>query len=517
MIVRKKLSHQHFSLMESEMHRKIKGAVWQPNKLYMEFNPDGNDREACVSLFEIEEQNLKATHHCTAVEGGECCWHIAAAHRLLEEMFAEQLSTTDIVVYSRNISYPPPGGKDCTHLLIGVKGSFSKLTPHGILENQKTAKGFRVTNARVESGGEQGGKVISFNRTDRAADNSNTLVEHDDDRWLLSLNLHPVILDRVLSFRKAQRKLLKDRPDALKRIPNLGGVEPEKSSLAKIIDPEEMDSVKIVNYYGEPAIVEEALTPLLFKKSWHPVLLTGNASTGKTVLAYFLARILMLPVTVLSGTMDTNEEKLIGFRDIKPKEEGKFVTVHVPGALLEAIQEGGMLIFNEINVALPEVLSILNDILDWQKRTYVTGVGEVRVAENFRLVATMNPGYIGTTELNLAFSSRFHHMEISYPSGEVLKKIIMEEVESEEEVSGEELDDMIMPLIKIYGRLKQRVESGELDQEVLSIRSFIRAALNLIIRGREGRQIVYNCLSSGVRDENSRQIIKDIVEAFSFE
>lgn len=503
MIKTKKLSHEHFSIMDREIQKSLIGAVWQENKLYIEFESEINE-EPYVSLFEADEDNnIRSTHRCISVEGGKCCWHLAVAHKLLEALLAKTVSTTDIAVNLRNISYPPPGGKDCTGLITEKRKNFTKLVPDGVWHEKQIQR---------ETAPKEDPAVISLNKNKKAK-KANNSPEHEDDRWLFSLNLAPAVLERVLGFRGRQRQLLKNRKDALKRVPNLGGDDPVRASMACFVDPEGLNNIKRISYFGDEGKVEESLTPLLFHENWNPVLLTGNTSTGKTVLAYFLARILMLPVTVLSGTLDTNEEKLIGFRDIKPLDGSRFVTVHVPGALLEAIKQGDMLIFNEINIALPEVLSILNDILDWQKRTYVSGVGEIKVAENFRLTATMNPGYVGTTELNLAFSSRFHHVDIKYPSKEVLKDIIMEEAGTEELKVPPEV---VTPLVKIYDCLRQRVESGELDQEVLSIRSFIRAALNIIIRDGDRHTIVFNCLVSGVRDENSRQIIKDITEAFSF-
>jgi len=81
------------------------------------------------------------------------------------------------------------------------------------------------------------------------------------------------------------------------------------------------------------------------------------------------------------------------------------------GILTEGIHKGWWFVADEINMALPEILTCLNSILD-------DGCGLVLAEKDgelvlkhkdFRLFATMNPSdeYTGTKELNKALLSRF--------------------------------------------------------------------------------------------------------------
>jgi len=83
----------------------------------------------------------------------------------------------------------------------------------------------------------------------------------------------------------------------------------------------------------------------------------------------------------------------------------------VDGVLVESLKNGYWLVLDELNSALPEVLFLLQSLLDDDKFIVLAEKnGEiVRPHSNFRLFATMNPAgnYTGTNDLNRALLSRF--------------------------------------------------------------------------------------------------------------
>ena len=92
----------------------------------------------------------------------------------------------------------------------------------------------------------------------------------------------------------------------------------------------------------------------------------------------------------------------------------------VPREVLQAMDEGRVLILDEMNAIGMEHLVSLNDLLQHHvgEEAYVTGYGRVRISDGFGVIATGNLGredlYTGTEEMNAAFLSRFHSFEYSY-------------------------------------------------------------------------------------------------------
>ena len=163
---------------------------------------------------------------------------------------------------------------------------------------------------------------------------------------------------------------------------------------------------------------------LLGAKKEMPVLLQGHAGVGKTSIIKWLAQQTGNAYyrVQLNGTVDT--DMFVGKWVLK---NGNMEWLD--GALTKAMKQGAFLVLEEINVCLPEILFVLNQVLDDDKMLILEDKdGEiVRPHKDFRLFATMNPtdDYTGTKELNKALVDRFPIMiNIGYPSKETEKKII---------------------------------------------------------------------------------------------
>lgn len=137
-----------------------------------------------------------------------------------------------------------------------------------------------------------------------------------------------------------------------------------------------------------------------------PALLVGETGTGKTSFIRDLAKKHGKQLIRINLTGQTGVEELIG--KILARDKG---TYWVNGLLTIAMEKGHWIVLDEVNMALPEILSKLHSLLDDDKKIVLNEhKGEIiRPHKDFRLFGTMNPSddYAGTKELNKAFISRF--------------------------------------------------------------------------------------------------------------
>ena len=138
------------------------------------------------------------------------------------------------------------------------------------------------------------------------------------------------------------------------------------------------------------------------------VLLIGDTGTGKTSLIRYLAYKTGNGFRRLNLNGSTTADELVGHYVVDDKEKGMR---WVDGVLLDAMKNGYWLLLDELNAGLPEVLFVLQSVLDDDKFLVVAEhEGEVvRPHPDFRVFATMNPSleYAGTRDLNKALLSRF--------------------------------------------------------------------------------------------------------------
>lgn len=137
-----------------------------------------------------------------------------------------------------------------------------------------------------------------------------------------------------------------------------------------------------------------------------PVILIGESGTGKTSGVRFLAQETKNGLRRVNLTGGTTADELVGRLLINDKG-----TYWVDGILTEAMRNGEWIVLDEINAALPEVLFVLQSILDDDGYLVLNEKDDKEVVykhENFRLFATCNPPeYAGTKEMNKALLSRF--------------------------------------------------------------------------------------------------------------
>lgn len=136
------------------------------------------------------------------------------------------------------------------------------------------------------------------------------------------------------------------------------------------------------------------------------VIMIGESGTGKTSAIRHLAEQTGNGLRRVNLNGGTTADELIGRLLINDKG-----TYWVDGVLTEAMRKGEWIVLDEINAALPEVLFVLQSIMDDDGYLVLQEKDDkeiIRKHKNFRLFATCNPPeYAGTKEMNKALLSRF--------------------------------------------------------------------------------------------------------------
>ncbi|MBA3732926.1 AAA family ATPase [Patescibacteria group bacterium] len=145
--------------------------------------------------------------------------------------------------------------------------------------------------------------------------------------------------------------------------------------------------------------------------------LKGHAGTGKDVRIKMFSSLTHRPYFGIDCSKWTTEFELSEDVMLESKD-GASQTVKVPSAVLNGITTPGAIVyFNELN-AMPEQAQIfLHSLMDEKRSlTLKTSSGKtIKALPSVILIGSMNPGYPGTFDPQLATRSRMVEMEIDYP------------------------------------------------------------------------------------------------------
>ncbi|WP_282023219.1 ATP-binding protein [Priestia flexa] len=217
-------------------------------------------------------------------------------------------------------------------------------------------------------------------------------------------------------------------------------------------------------YTAEEAdILEDALIALALGKN---VLLKGPTGSGKTKFAETLSYLFSQPMHSINCSVDLDAEALLGFKTIAEKN-GKQGIEFVSGPVINAMKKGQLLYIDEINMAKPETLPILNGVLDYRKMITNPFTGEVvKGKETFGVIAAINEGYVGTVPLNEALKNRFVVIDVPYIQGESLRQVLKTQSQLQDE-------KLINQFVQLSGDLITQVSNGHISEEAASIRALL--------------------------------------------
>ena len=166
------------------------------------------------------------------------------------------------------------------------------------------------------------------------------------------------------------------------------------------------------------------------------LMLSGPTGAGKTTLAKYVAAIVNQPLIQVPMTGQFTTAQFVGEKTVRVDEDsGQNYVVWIDGILPQAMRRGYWLLIDELDMAPPEVLSVLQAVLEPEGRLLLTeNDGEVvEPHPDFRIIATANTLghgdetglYQATNPLNEAFLDRFKFtILVGYPDAETEAKIV---------------------------------------------------------------------------------------------
>ena len=263
------------------------------------------------------------------------------------------------------------------------------------------------------------------------------------------------------------------------------------------MDNEYMDRVPNPKYrYYGGEILSKSIAALL---AGHNLLLSGPKATGKNVLAENLAMLFSRPMWNISMNVTSDSASLLG-SDTFVDNEVKMRK----GPVYLSSEAGGFCVFDEINMAKNDSLSVIYSALDYRRVIDVPGYERVDIHEASRFIGTMNYGYIGTKELNEALVSRFLIIDMPTITKDNLKLILKNEFNLNDEY------------LEVFSNLFMDLQKKSLNAEVSSKPIDLRGLLSSIETMKKGLDIK-NALEMGVVnktfDQYEKEIVRDVINS----
>ena len=146
-------------------------------------------------------------------------------------------------------------------------------------------------------------------------------------------------------------------------------------------------------------------------KNKQPVLLEGDAGSGKNHLIEWVAHKQNMPLIRIQLDATTEPHQLIG--DYYMNSEGRWVWVD--GPLTLAVRHGAIFVADEINMARGDITAMFHHVLESNGRLDIPQRREFIIPnKRFWFVATCNPDYQGTRPMNEAVRDRFTLLPMTY-------------------------------------------------------------------------------------------------------
>lgn len=158
------------------------------------------------------------------------------------------------------------------------------------------------------------------------------------------------------------------------------------------------------------------------------------------------------------------------------------------GLITIGMKYGAVIVMDEINMTPPDILAVLHSALDDDRSIVLRSKDNeiIKAHPNTFFIATMNPQYAGTKELNKALEDRFDVIVFMDYDKNIEKKLIENE-----------------KLLQWAWNLRQRWQAGEINS-IISTRALLSIYKNIQLYGKEFaiKSFLQKC------DEDDRQAIE---------
>jgi MoxR-like ATPase len=215
-----------------------------------------------------------------------------------------------------------------------------------------------------------------------------------------------------------------------------------------------------------PFGVYDDCTKLLESNIYFPCLLSGPSGCGKTETIEHICAVKQRDYFRVNITFQTDEDDLIGGIRL---EDGS--TTYSKGPVIDAMETGGVLLLDELDLASPMLIMCLQSILEGKGYLIKKTKEWVRPKDGFQVFATANTkgigddtgSFVGTQILNEAFLERFPiTFECDYPEEKIEKKILTTVLKSYNVKN----DTLIKAAVSFANKVRASYKNGRIDHTI---------------------------------------------------
>lgn len=253
---------------------------------------------------------------------------------------------------------------------------------------------------------------------------------------------------------------------------------------------------------SSPAIIHDAVIALSMGKN---VLLEGPTGSGKTTFAEYLSYLFTKPMRQINCSVDLDAEALLGFKTLAYRGDRQIIE-YIEGPVVSAMNNGEFLYIDEINMAKPDTLPILNGVLDYRRKItnpFTTNV--ISAKPGFSVIGAINLGYVGTVPLNEALKNRFIVLEVPYLQGPELRRLLEQTTRLTDPETLESFTRLSFDLV-------EQARLGQIAEEAASIRA-LQDACDLASFMPPLRAI-RSAIANKLDDSGDRNLIMDLAETY---
>lgn len=219
-------------------------------------------------------------------------------------------------------------------------------------------------------------------------------------------------------------------------------------------------------YQDNKSLLKRSIAYLLGGES---ILMSGDAATGKNLMAETLCWAIQKPYRFYSINIQTDKFDLTGRTVLQSQAEGGGTRVQ-DSFLIQMMKHGGAILLDEMNASNPAIMTVLHSVAEKGHKMIDVESSDERVVakDDFVLFGAMNPGYNGTGDLNEALHSRF--ATLNFGNNEEILGLLQVHHESKDAP-----ENMLKQVNKIYETLYENVKDGLVGAKVLSFRRYASA------------------------------------------